>query len=621
MAFSIGDFGYVGTGHSDTDEEDDFWKYDPGLNDWTATGTFSGDKRREGVGFTLSGKGYVAAGFFDSFQLSDIQEYDPTTNMWSERIFADALLQTNNAAVFNAFGRAYIAYGSVSTPKVVAYNSLTNELEDLGDLFSLGGSRSDGIAFFIENTGYFSSGFSGSTLFNDISIFDFVGPKPNNFIPANGETGVSLTPFLQLDFEEQVRSVGGKKWSIYKGDELLKTATTIDSDIFFDGISSVLDPGILEPNTIYSVVVEPGAYENAGELPFVGVNDLNTWSFRTLESDDTPPTYTAFFVNNQFIGMEALLPNPKITMFFDEAIRVIEGKRVSILTGAGDLVAEQITVGGELDRRLEVLFDNLLLKPATTYYVQIEEGSVEDYFGNPFVGISDNTTFSFMTEPSAELDPPIIVSLNPMNGVSILIDRNTFTITFNEQLATVGGKKITLFNSMDNSVLGEITTVKDDNVAFVNRVFEFTGLSLSSSTTYHITIEAGAFKDQYSNVFGGINDDSTWSFSTGGASSNEEDEQETDEEEEVITGVSDDIVSTLKLYPVPANQELFIENSEMAIRQVNLYNVAGLKVLTKDFNNQPSGSLNVKDIPSGMFILEIIDLVNRNVISKRIMKN
>src|SRR5438552_3611955 len=59
--FSIGDKGYIGTGHS-TGYVKDFWEYDPPTNVWTKKADFGGSARNAAVGFSIGTKGYIGTG-------------------------------------------------------------------------------------------------------------------------------------------------------------------------------------------------------------------------------------------------------------------------------------------------------------------------------------------------------------------------------------------------------------------------------------------------------------------------------------------------------------------------------------------------------------------------------
>ncbi len=87
-AFVIGNFGYVGLGtkinHSYSNK---FWKYDPTLDSWNEIATFPGSTRIEAHGFSIEGNGYVGGGYsLDSptrQALNDFYKYNPSLNQWS----------------------------------------------------------------------------------------------------------------------------------------------------------------------------------------------------------------------------------------------------------------------------------------------------------------------------------------------------------------------------------------------------------------------------------------------------------------------------------------------------------------------------------------------------------
>src|SRR5580765_7934112 len=63
VAFSIGDKGYVCTGHDGGGIlKNDLWEYDPATNVWTKKADFPGPARNWAVGFSIRSKGYVGTG-------------------------------------------------------------------------------------------------------------------------------------------------------------------------------------------------------------------------------------------------------------------------------------------------------------------------------------------------------------------------------------------------------------------------------------------------------------------------------------------------------------------------------------------------------------------------------
>ena len=92
VAFSIGNYGYVGMGE-DTVEmtHNDLWRFDPSLNTWAQMTTATQiSTRRNATAVTIGTKGYVGLGADSSVSwagtiLADWWEYDPGLNDWSQK--------------------------------------------------------------------------------------------------------------------------------------------------------------------------------------------------------------------------------------------------------------------------------------------------------------------------------------------------------------------------------------------------------------------------------------------------------------------------------------------------------------------------------------------------------
>src|ERR1043166_2386581 len=59
VAFSIGNYGYVGTGWDGSVFQNDFWQFDPSTNSWTQKANFGGGPRHGATGFSIGAKGYA----------------------------------------------------------------------------------------------------------------------------------------------------------------------------------------------------------------------------------------------------------------------------------------------------------------------------------------------------------------------------------------------------------------------------------------------------------------------------------------------------------------------------------------------------------------------------------
>ena len=81
-AFSIGSYGYVGTGYDGLNVYSDVYQYDPAANAWTRKADLPGTPRYDAVGFSVQGKGFIGTGFNVNW-MNDFYEYDPAQDKWS----------------------------------------------------------------------------------------------------------------------------------------------------------------------------------------------------------------------------------------------------------------------------------------------------------------------------------------------------------------------------------------------------------------------------------------------------------------------------------------------------------------------------------------------------------
>jgi N-acetylneuraminic acid mutarotase len=113
-AFALGNFGYVGTGYDGLNMYNDFYRYDPGLNQWSQKSDYPGGTRYDAVGFAVQGKGYIGTGFSD-YWLNDFYQYDPLNDNWVRTIgTSDDFSKRRGAVAFVYQDKAYIVTGSTS---------------------------------------------------------------------------------------------------------------------------------------------------------------------------------------------------------------------------------------------------------------------------------------------------------------------------------------------------------------------------------------------------------------------------------------------------------------------------------------------------------------------------
>ncbi len=163
VAFSIGNFGYVGTGVDNNGTRlADFYQYNPATNTWKRIADFPGTPRRDAVGFAIGNLGYVATGF-DGNQQKDAYSYDPATNTWT-KIASFGGVARSGAATFVIGTKAYVGCGNnngVDQNDFWQFDQTTGIWTERTNFTDTALKRSYGVGFAINGKGYFAGSNAG----------------------------------------------------------------------------------------------------------------------------------------------------------------------------------------------------------------------------------------------------------------------------------------------------------------------------------------------------------------------------------------------------------------------------------------------------------------------------
>ncbi len=171
VAFTVGNYGYVGTG-IDTNEVvlRDFWRYDQATDSWSQVASLPGtaSERRDAVAFTIGDYGYVGTGINKpgsqdpgATRLRDLWRYDPTSNTWSQMADYPGNFQGVYFATGFAIGtNGYVACGKIGPNNYLStmwrYNSSVNTWQQVANF--PGGDRYQLSSFVIEDKAYVGLG-------------------------------------------------------------------------------------------------------------------------------------------------------------------------------------------------------------------------------------------------------------------------------------------------------------------------------------------------------------------------------------------------------------------------------------------------------------------------------
>lgn len=116
------------------------------------------------------------------------------------------------------------------------------------------------------------------------------------------------------------------------------------------------------------------------------------------------------------------------------------------------------------------------------------------------------------TGGGADVTPPTVTTLTPLDNATEISVNTNLQITFNEPVLK-GTGNIVIKKSSDNSVVQTID-VTTANVSVSTTTATITINPLVLNTSYYVEVDNGAFTDAAANAFTGITGATTWNFTT-----------------------------------------------------------------------------------------------------------
>ncbi len=167
--FVVGENGYLGTGYDGVDVLKDMYKYNPADNSWTPIAEFEGTARRAAVGFNSDVAGYIGSGFDGDNDKKDFWKYDPIEDKWTEQ-YGFGGEKRREAVTFAIGDNVYFGTGSSNSLNLTdfwAFNTNTEvwtKLKDLDDDDDYSVERSNATAFALNGYGYVCTGNGSNTV-------------------------------------------------------------------------------------------------------------------------------------------------------------------------------------------------------------------------------------------------------------------------------------------------------------------------------------------------------------------------------------------------------------------------------------------------------------------------
>ncbi|MDP3280561.1 MAG: Ig-like domain-containing protein, partial [Nitrosomonas sp.] len=209
------------------------------------------------------------------------------------------------------------------------------------------------------------------------------------------DSTLKLDDNITLYFDEEV-AAGSGDVVISNGSDTRTISINDASQVTFSnskmGNTLTINPTAdLIPNTTYSIQMGSDVITDTAGNTYAGISDTTTLNFTTLASNPLLAGSNPW--DESFIGIDN-----NIFLRFDED--VVAGKGHIIISNGSDTRniaindTNQVTFDGYRTVTINPTTDLII---NTSYSIQIASGVIMDTKGNPYEGISDETTLNFTT--------------------------------------------------------------------------------------------------------------------------------------------------------------------------------------------------------------------------------
>ncbi|NBV25659.1 MAG: hypothetical protein EBS05_27615, partial [Proteobacteria bacterium] len=292
---------------------------------------------------------------------------------------------------------------------------------------------------------------------------------------------------------------------ISNGSDTRTIAINDASQVSFDNSNRVVINPIVNllPNSHYSIKIDTGAITDLNGHAYAGISDDTTLDFSTITGE---PRLNGSDPSDDSTGFQV---DQNIKFYFNELVKPGDSGNIIISNGSDTRTIaindpSQVTFsGGKVTINPT---DDLV--PNTNYNIKIDSTAITDLDGNPYNGISDDTTLNFSTITSE----PLLSSSTPWdNSTDFPVDSN-ITLAFNEEVQAGSNGNIVISNGSDTRTIA----INDASQVTFNgsKVTVNPTVDLVPNTNYSIRIDNGAITDLGGHAYTGINDDTTLNFYT-----------------------------------------------------------------------------------------------------------
>ncbi len=286
-----------------------------------------------------------------------------------------------------------------------------------------------------------------------------------------------------------------------------------------NGAAFTTSPGTVAPNDLVTVRLLSAQTPSTTTTATLSVGSIST-TF-SVYTRTAAPQVISLLPGDNSAGVST---SPILKMNFDQSVSTSSGKSIYIRKSSDNSLVESIassdssrvTITNSKNPSTFAYSSTVSATPAFSlacgsgYYVQVDFGTFQNNSGQPFAGISDNSTWNFTTIGAGAITGTVPSN----NALKVVGSGGDLGLTFCSKVTgSVAGKNIVVRRKSDNSIVESIAATDTTKVSIIlNAVLIKLTASLTVGSAYYVTVDAGAF------TIGGTPSDaisgtSGWTFS------------------------------------------------------------------------------------------------------------
>lgn len=343
-------------------------------------------------------------------------------------------------------------------------------------------------------------------------------PTLSSSTPADNATGVGIATNIGLTFSDTVTAVSGKNIVLKKSadNSTVQTFSATGSRVSVSGSTVTIDPtDELDYSTGYYLVVDAGAFINAGGFAYAGISSSTALNF-TTGADTTAPTLAS---SNPADNATNVALSASISLVFSENVIAVSGKNIMLKKTSDNSTVQTFSVTGSgvtVSGATVTVNPTSNLSYSTAYYLLIDSGAFKDASNNVYAGISSSTALNFTS--AADTADPTLISTTPADNATGVATAANIILEFSENISAVSGKDVVIKKSLDNSTFESISVTNGARVSISADTVTINPTNpFESGVGYFVLIDAGAFRDSAGNGFAGIASSTALNFTVIGS--------------------------------------------------------------------------------------------------------